>query len=341
MIEISCPPHSSPSLALALSLSLLSRYRASARNAPRLFDCSSVVPLDLRVEVIRMRIAQLCASLPLTLRRYDRLVRPRSHLPPPETQGGFFLRSSLPPAFLPQVAGPEERARPHRRRHLRARWGDEDAPGSATGPFSAVSKPPRALRDAVRSSRVCGMSSASLLFSPCTNTDDLTAQRPHLDLATNCCGYRVLRRALDCEEEVCLLIVSELPRGDPATTLVNKHASHMWSQHAFENLEESAKDGIVDELLEQGAAVFSEIPILIIIDTVLEHGSEKYRQVALEQPLTGLLEFATNELGSKSVVKALKEGGKETLDRAVQRMCEPAKVLVLIASVLSNADNDQ
>jgi hypothetical protein len=31
--------------------------------------------------------------------------------------------------------------------------------GSATGPFSAVSKPPRALRDAVRSSRACGMSS--------------------------------------------------------------------------------------------------------------------------------------------------------------------------------------
>jgi hypothetical protein len=51
-----------------------------------------------------------------------------------------------------------------------------------------------------------------------------------VDLATNCCGYRVLRRALDCEEEACLLIVSELPRGDPATTLVNKHASHMRSQ---------------------------------------------------------------------------------------------------------------
>ena len=30
-------------------------------------------------------------------------------------------------------------------------------------------------------------------------------------------------------------------------------------QHAFENLEESAKDGIVDELLNQGAAVFAEV----------------------------------------------------------------------------------
>lgn len=30
-------------------------------------------------------------------------------------------------------------------------------------------------------------------------------------------------------------------------------------QHAFENLEESAKDGIVDELLNQGPNVFGEV----------------------------------------------------------------------------------
>ena len=30
-------------------------------------------------------------------------------------------------------------------------------------------------------------------------------------------------------------------------------------QHAFENLEESAKDGIVDELLNQGPVVFGEV----------------------------------------------------------------------------------
>jgi hypothetical protein len=58
---------------------------------------------------------------------------------------------------------------------------------------------------------------------------------------------------------------------------------------------------------------------------VLEHGSDQHRKMALEHLLTGLLEYSTNEQGSKSVVKALKEGGKETLDRVVQRMCEPAK----------------
>ncbi|KAJ7189782.1 armadillo-type protein [Mycena pura] len=157
-----------------------------------------------------------------------------------------------------------------------------------------------------------------------------------VDLATNCYGCHVLQKALDCEEEVRLLIVSELLMGDPAQTLVNKHASHImelswtppappifayvnkslkgkWAalachetgslvvQHALENLEEIAKDGIVDELL------------------VLEHGSEKHHQMTLDHLLDGLLEFATNEQGSKSVVKALKEGGKETLDAGPRR----------------------
>lgn len=47
--------------------------------------------------------------------------------------------------------------------------------------------------------------------------------------------------------------------------------------------------------------------------------------MTLDHLLDGLLEFATNEQGAKSVTKALKEGGVETLDKVVRRMCEPAK----------------
>lgn len=47
--------------------------------------------------------------------------------------------------------------------------------------------------------------------------------------------------------------------------------------------------------------------------------------MALEHLVAGLLEYATNEQGAKSVTKALKEGGKETLDRIISRMCEPAR----------------
>lgn len=46
--------------------------------------------------------------------------------------------------------------------------------------------------------------------------------------------------------------------------------------------------------------------------------------MALDHIVSGLLEFATSEQGSKSVTKALKEGGKETLDRVVRRMAESA-----------------
>ncbi|KAF6748349.1 pumilio-family RNA binding repeat protein [Ephemerocybe angulata] len=220
-----------------------------------------------------------------------------------------------------------------------------------------------------------------------------------VELATNCYGCHVLQKALDCEEDIRLVIVSELLLGDPAQTLVNKHASHVWSkimelswtppappifayvnkslkgkwaslachetgslvvQHAFENLEADAKDGIVDELLNQGMNVFAEVAKnqwgSYCIQHILEHGSEKHRRMTLDHLLDGLLEFATNEQGSKSVTKALKEGGKDTLDRVVKRMCEPAKgarraMIVdlalsvtgsqLIASVLPTADKEQ
>lgn len=131
-------------------------------------------------------------------------------------------------------------------------------------------------------------------------------------------------------------------------------------QHAFENLEAEAKDGIVDELLNQGPAVFSEVTKnqwgSYCVQHILEHGSDKHRRMTLDHLLDGLLEFATSEQGAKSVTKALKEGGKDTLDKVVKRMCEPAKgarraMIVdlalsvtgsqLIASVLPTADKDQ
>ena len=58
---------------------------------------------------------------------------------------------------------------------------------------------------------------------------------------------------------------------------------------------------------------------------VLEHGSAAHRQMALEHLVMGLLDFAIHEQGTKSITKALKEGGKETLDRIIARMCEQSK----------------
>ncbi|KAJ7787705.1 hypothetical protein B0H14DRAFT_3579293 [Mycena olivaceomarginata] len=147
-----------------------------------------------------------------------------------------------------------------------------------------------------------------------------------VDLAANCYGYYVLQKAPDCEEEVCWLILSELLRGDPATALVNKHVSHMWTL--------VHPTGAADL---HGTAVFGEVPKSQwgsdCIQHVLEHRSEKYRQMALAHLLPGLLELARNEQGSKSVVNALKEGGQETFDRVVWRIARLAMIVDLALSL--------
>ncbi|KAJ7084092.1 hypothetical protein C8R44DRAFT_651690, partial [Mycena epipterygia] len=90
-------------------------------------------------------------------------------------------------------------------------------------------------------------------------------------------------------------------------------------QHAFENLEESPKDGIVDALLGQGGVVFGAVAKSqwdsYCVQHVLEHESEKHRQMALEHLPAGLLEYATNGQGA--------QGGRE--GHARPRRAEPAK----------------
>ena len=76
-----------------------------------------------------------------------------------------------------------------------------------------------------------------MIGSPLLNCVRLTVRLESrgrvVELATNCYGCHVLQKALDCEEDIRLLIVSELLIGDPAKTLINKHASHVWSKVRF------------------------------------------------------------------------------------------------------------
>ncbi|KZT42604.1 ARM repeat-containing protein [Sistotremastrum suecicum HHB10207 ss-3] len=188
-----------------------------------------------------------------------------------------------------------------------------------------------------------------------------------IELATNCYGTHCLQKLLDCEEDIRLLVVSELLVGDPCRTLLNKHASHVWSkimelrwtppappffeyinrslsgkwpslachetgslvvQHAFENLEASAKEDIVCELL-RNETVFGEIVQnqwgSFCISHLLELGSPRHRAAALELLLSGLLDYATSEHGVKAVLKAIKEGDAEVLEKVVARLCQPAR----------------
>ncbi|KAJ7693286.1 hypothetical protein B0H14DRAFT_3175309 [Mycena olivaceomarginata] len=295
------------------------------------------------------------------------------YLPPPEAQGGFFLRSSLPlplsplpslpPAFVPQVpvcvnandafaaqvASPEERARIvdaicpcDGEMMMHHNWAVQCCLEATTGPEERPQRPHRRPR-------------AELLRVP----------RPPE-------GSRLQG------EEVCLLTGLELLRVDPATTLVNKHASDVsnkitelsWTPPAppiftyyvapplliDARCAERAKDGIVDELLtwRRGIKRGREEPAGLLL-----HPAQYVGEAPASDPRAPphcLLESATNEQGSQSALTALKEGGKEALDCVVQRMCEPANgvrraMIVdlalsltgsqLIASVLPMADKDQ
>ena len=61
--------------------------------------------------------------------------------------------------------------------------------------------------------------------------------------------------------------------------------------------------------------------------------------MCLDHLIADLLDYATNEQGFKSVTKAFKETGPETLARIVKRMCEPAKGLATTVSLERRADD--
>ncbi|KAJ7108794.1 hypothetical protein C8R44DRAFT_986716 [Mycena epipterygia] len=89
-----------------------------------------------------------------------------------------------------------------------------------------------------------------------------------------------------------IMELSWIPPAPPIFAYMNKSLKGKWAalachetgslvvQHAFENLEESAKTGIVDELLGQGGVVFGEVAKSqwgsYCVQHTLEHGSDKH-----------------------------------------------------------------
>jgi pumilio RNA-binding family len=115
-------------------------------------------------------------------------------------------------------------------------------------------------------------------------------------------------------------------------------------QTAFEQCEEGDKELIIGELLDEEAfgevvtnawgnfcilhresrfcsCVGSNVEHIL----VLEHGSPHHRSLAIANLINGLSQYASHEQSIKSVLKALKEGGPEILDKVVARLCEPPK----------------
>ncbi|KAG8739701.1 hypothetical protein FRC10_005262 [Ceratobasidium sp. 414] len=157
-----------------------------------------------------------------------------------------------------------------------------------------------------------------------------------IELATNCYGTHVVQKALDCAQDTQLFVVAEMLQGDLATTLMNKHASHVWTkimevcerrvsmmslivQHAFENLEESDKADCVREVLESIGT--------LAVDQwgMLENGTDDDRAEAVDALVEHISTLSTDPQGVKAIEKAIKSGGPQAVGKIVRRLSEPAK----------------
>ncbi|KAJ7925684.1 hypothetical protein B0H13DRAFT_2314274 [Mycena leptocephala] len=338
------------------------RSRASTRNAPRHSDVPfpSLRPLLLslfcRLPVILMHIAQLCATFSLTLCRYDRLfwlshyLNGRDHARARSPSTPASSRCWIPTAYQPPFPPPP------RRTPLRIiKSADQQANiflheklkvGSSSVPpflslFLLPSPSPAFLPQATKSAPASTPSAhrfSNWAVQHCLEAAMGPEERPKIvaykrgrivDLATNCYGCHVLQKALDCEEEE----ITELSWTPPAPlifaypsrtsrTIACHESGWLVVQHAFENLEESAKDGIVDELLGQVGAVFSEV------------AKSQWGSYCIQHILEHVGESPPDSTGSPPHWPA-QESGKEMLERVVQHMCEPAKGFVLLPTFLS------
>ncbi|KAJ7858229.1 hypothetical protein B0H14DRAFT_3447353 [Mycena olivaceomarginata] len=289
-------------------------------SIPARFYRSSLVPPDLHVEVILMCIAQLQLSttFPPTLGRHNRLVHPSrflninafewpQQLPfPPPVRGCADQQASI---FL-HLQGPEERA---------------------------------CILDAIRSRsgemmmHLFGHWAAQRCLEAATGPEERHAEcRLPPSSSSECYGCHVLQRTLDCE--------GELLWSDPATTLVNKHVSHVWNYGALVNPTSATDLRVVRPTSSHradsnpssprvntplGRAACHETGSLLV-----QRGFENFEESVKEGAGT------SHQEGSRSALTTLEEGGKDALDCVVQRMFEPAegaRCAIIVALAISLA----
>ncbi|KAF8713673.1 Pumilio-family RNA binding repeat, partial [Rhizoctonia solani] len=206
------------------------------------------------------------------------------------------------------------------------------------------------------------------LESPCSPKErkrvaDVMRSRV-IELATNCYGTHVVQKALDCAETIRMTVVSEMLQGDLATTLMNKHASHVWTkimelswsdpappifdyvnramqgrwvdlarhetgslivQHAFENLEESDKADCVREVLDSIDVLATDQWGSWVVQHLLENGTESDRAQAVSALVQHIPMLALDPQGIKVIEKAIKSGGSSSVEIVARRLSEPAK----------------
>ncbi|KAJ1302852.1 hypothetical protein OPQ81_003154 [Rhizoctonia solani] len=185
-----------------------------------------------------------------------------------------------------------------------------------------------------------------------------------IELATNCYGTHVVQKALECTEPIRMMVVSEMLQGDLAATLMNKHASHVWTkimelswshpappifdyvnkamqgrwadlarhetgslivQHAFENLEDSDKADCVREVLDSIGLLAIDQWGSWVVQHLLENGTENDRTQAVNALVQHIPTLALDPQGIKVIEKAIKSGGPSAVENVARRLSQPAK----------------
>ncbi|CUA76144.1 Meiotic coiled-coil protein 2 [Schizosaccharomyces pombe 972h-] [Rhizoctonia solani] len=161
-----------------------------------------------------------------------------------------------------------------------------------------------------------------------------------------------------------MMVVSEMLQGDLATTLMNKHASHVWTkimelswshpappifdyvnkamqgrwadlarhetgslivQHAFENLDEADKADCVREVLDSIDVLATDQWGSWVVQHLLENGTESDRTQAVSALVQHIPVLAVDPQGVKVIEKAIKSGGPSVVESVAKRLSEPAK----------------
>ncbi|KZT62612.1 ARM repeat-containing protein [Calocera cornea HHB12733] len=164
------------------------------------------------------------------------------------------------------------------------------------------------------------------LEDPCTAEERakvVSVMRGHVvELATSPYGTHVVQKALDGDERCKLLVVNELLMDDPGETLINKHASHVWSK-----IMELQWDGNPPPIFEYvNHALCGKWAQLACHETgslvaqachVFENLSEDLKRPCVDEVLDNLTMCAKNQWGSWVVQHIVEHGSPEAKARSV------------------------
>lgn len=182
-----------------------------------------------------------------------------------------------------------------------------------------------------------------------------------LNLSMDAFGCHVVQKAFDCvPEEYKAIMVHELLRRIPET-VIHRYACHVWQklfelrwsdsppqimkyvnealrgmwhevalgetgslvvQNIFENCLEEDKRPCINEVLASIDVVAHGQFGNWCIQHICEHGSIIDRTRAIDHVIRFAGEYSMDQFASKVVEKCLKIGGKEFLDRYLERICE-------------------